>query len=168
MGYRLKFESILKAKLFKSNLKIYVSARTNLWEVIHSQVSLLIEYACLGARDMFFDFTIIALIMLCIIPSGSEFSLKTNHCHPFLPCQCHWCWRKIRSFFFFCLFKPWNCSKESAEQSLLRNYLGRFCLWSSISLHRASEVQLHRCIKEHICVSKIESLGVLFPEHCRQ
>lgn len=60
-----------------------------------------------------------------------------------------------------CVFKPWNCSKESAEQGLLRNYLGHFCLWSSVSLHRASEVQLHGGIKEHVCVSKIESLGVL-------
>lgn len=66
-------EKIAKANLLRNNLKIYLATWTKLQEVIHSQASVVTEYTCLGARDILFDFTAIALIMRCAILSGREF-----------------------------------------------------------------------------------------------
>lgn len=57
-----------------NNLKIYLATGTNLEEVTHSQAGVVMEYMCLGARDMLSDFTAIAFIVRCIILSGSESS----------------------------------------------------------------------------------------------
>lgn len=57
-----------------NNLKIYLDTGTNLQEVIYSQGGVVRENTCLGARDIFFDFTATAFIMRCITLSGSEFS----------------------------------------------------------------------------------------------